>query len=359
MSLTKNNLTVCYFGIFNPDFSRNKVYINGLRKRNIKVLICNDDSKGLKKYPKLIKKHWPIRKDYDVMIVGFHGSVIMPLAKIISRKKIIYDAFFSVYEAEVISRGKYKNYNWRYWYIKFIDNLAVKLADSILVESEAQKEYFINKFKIKAEKINFIYTGIDEDQFFYNKIKKFEKFTVLFRGYLTPEAGVIYILKAAKILEEENIDFLIIGLGFMEKAIKAMISSLNLRNVKLISEYLDLKLMIELMLKSHISLGQFENNERLSRTIPHKAFESLALKLPYITGRAAGIGELLEDGISCLMVNLADPEDLASKIMELKNNQKLAKKITENGYNVYRLKFTSEILIDKLLKIIYSTIKKV
>ncbi len=208
MSDTKK-LTVCYFGIFNPNFSRNKTFIKGLRMNNLEVIICDDHSKGIKKYIELIKKHWPIRKQYDIMIVGFPGYVIMPLARIICRKKIIFDAFFTVHDAEIISRRRFKKNQWRYWYIKLIDYLSVKLADYILVESEEQKKYFIKKFKLKEKNIEFIYTGVDEEQFIYKEIEKFKNFTVLFRGRLMPEAGVTYILKTAKLLEEKDIDFLI------------------------------------------------------------------------------------------------------------------------------------------------------
>jgi glycosyltransferase involved in cell wall biosynthesis len=106
-----------------------------------------------------------------------------------------------------------------------------------------------------------------------------------------------------------------------------------------------------IMLSSHVSLGQFENNDRLNRTIPHKAGESLALKLPYITGRSDGISELLVDGKSCLMVNLADHHDLANKIMVLRNDPSLARNLVDNGYVVYEKFLTPKVIGGELVRL--------
>jgi glycosyltransferase involved in cell wall biosynthesis len=49
------------------------------------------------------------------------------------------------------------------------------------------------------------------------------------------------------------------------------------------------------------------------------------------------------------MVNPADPQDLADKILELKNNPVLAKKISEAGITLYKNKLTPKILAGQIL----------
>lgn len=100
----------------------------------------------------------------------------------------------------------------------------------------------------------------------------------------------------------------------MQKEIEQQIKDFKLNNVEFISKALSFEELTQLMNGCHISLGQFEHNDRLKRTIPHKAFESLAMRIPYITGRAEGVQEILKDGENCLMVNLANPEDLVEKL---------------------------------------------
>ncbi len=346
-------IEICYFGVYESSLSRNGNYIIGLKQNNAKVIECCDCSQGLVKYYKLFIKHWKIRNKYDVMIVGYAGHLITPFAKLVSKKPVILNAMTSLYEANIIARKKYSKNSFMAWRIWLIDWLAFKFADLVLVETNKQKEYLVKRFKIKPRKYARLFTGAD-DAIFYpdDSIKKDDKFTVLFRGRFLPEAGVRHILQAAKILEKEEVKFLILGFGLLEKEIKDQIKSLNLKNLELITRRLEEKELREKMLTAHISIGQIENHERLKRTIPYKAFESLALKLPYITGNSLGINELLEDGKNCIMVNLADPEDLADKIMKLKNSSDLRKKIAENGYKLYKEKLNPEVLGKELLNII-------
>ena len=50
-------LTICYFGIYPPTASRDKVYLDGLRKRGFKVLECVDSSRGFSKFFRACGKH--------------------------------------------------------------------------------------------------------------------------------------------------------------------------------------------------------------------------------------------------------------------------------------------------------------
>ncbi len=346
-------IRICYFGFYDPDLSRNGNYIKGLKQNNAKVIECCDCSRGLIKYYKLFIKRWKIRNKYDVMIIGYAGHLIVPFAKLISRKPVIFNAFASLYEANITSRKKHSEHSLMTWRILLIDWLAFKLADLSLVESKREGKYLAKKFRINPRKFVGLYTGAD-DAIFYpdTSIKKEDKFTVLFRGRLLPEAGVKHILEAAKILEKEEVNFLIFGFGYLEKEIKDQIKKLKLKNLKLISRYIKPEKLREKILPTHISIGQIENHKRLKTTVPYKVFESLALKSPYITGNSLGIRELLEDRKNCLMINLADPKDLVKKIKELRDNPKLRKKIAENGYKLYKEKLTPKALGKELLDII-------
>jgi len=354
-----DKITICYFGAYNPELARNEVYLRGLRQNNVEVIECSDSSPGISKYFKLFVKHWKIRKKYDVMIVGYAGHFLVPFARLISSKPIVFNAMTSLYEANIVSRGKHAPCSIFAWRIWLIDWLAFMLSDLVLVETNKQKDYLVKKFRIKHKKFVRLYTGAN-DAIFYpeEKTEKSGKFTVLFRGRLLPEAGVRYILETAKILKDEDIKFLILGFGLLEKEIKKQIKDLDLENLELISGRLTIEELREKMLSANIGIGQIENHERLKRTVPYKAFEYLAIKLPYINGNGEGIKELLRDRENCLLVNLADPKDLAEKIIELKNNPELGKKIAENGYKLYQEKLTPAVLGKELLSLCLQLIKK-
>lgn len=344
-------MKICYFGIYNPLFSRNKIYQKGLRENGVEIIECRDTSGGVLKYFNLFFKHWKIRNDYDVMVVGYTGHVVVPFAKLISKKKVVLDALCSLYEGEIISRhsaGKWSPKRLKIW---LTDYFAYLFADLVLVETNAQADFISKKFFVKKNKCVRIFTSADNSAFYVdNKISKREKFTVVFRGQFLPEAGVNTILQSAKILENENIDFLVYGGGFLKVEIQKLADDLNLKNLSIITKFLSFDEMRFVMSSCHVSLGQFGDNKRLERTIPHKAFESMATGIPYITGRSGGISELLTDKESCLMVNLTDPNDLAEKILELKNNPDLAEKIANKGFEIYHDKLTPKHLAEEIIR---------
>lgn len=345
-------MKICYFGIYISDLSRNKIYISGLKKKGAEVIECQDDGGRFAKYWNLWRKHRLIKNKYDAMIVGYPGHIMTPFAKIISRKPIIADLLGSFKDAQIHSHNsgvlrRFKD--------GIIDWMAVKFADVILLESEAQKDFFIRRFG-RSDKFKVLYTGVDESIFYQqNDKKKDNDFKiVLFRGRLTPESGIFHILKSAELTKERNdICFRVIGFHYnLGQKVKDIIRERNLTNVELIYDYVTDDVLREKMSEASISLGQFESNPRLDRTIPHKIFESMIMGLPLITARSVAVGELLKDGESCLFVRRADPSDLAKKILLLADNPALGKKLAYNARAVYDKKCSMDVLIPKLLDII-------
>jgi glycosyltransferase involved in cell wall biosynthesis len=325
--------------------------MEGLRQNGVEIIECNERAIGFGKFWRLYQKHKKIKNDYDFMIVGYPSQIALPLAKLISKKKVVMDALCSLYEGEIISRqsaGFWSPIRWKIWMIDF---LAYFFADLILVETNAQIDFFAKHFFVGRGKCVRIFTGASDSVFFPDpSVPKRPDFTVVFRGQFLPEAGVQTILESAKILEPNGVHFIFAGKDFGPRKLSEKVTDLNLKNVFVISNFLQPYEIKDLMLSCHISLGQFANHERLQRTIPHKAFETLALGLPYITGRAKGVEELLTDGENCLMTNLGDPQDLADKILKLKNDPLLSKKIADNGLALYKEKLTPKILAGQILQ---------
>lgn len=349
-------LTVCYFGNYKSDFSRNRIYISGLRQNDVEVIECQDASKGLGKYVKLWRKHRAVKNDYDIMVVGYPGHIVVPFARVISKKPVVFDALCTLYEAETLSHdaGFIKGIQ-----MKIIDWLAVRCAHVVLVETEPQRQFFIQKFG-NMQKIKVLHVGVDDALFGdekYQKVQKKNTYTVLFRGRITPEAGVDHIVDAAHILRDDpSIQFRIIGFGIREQQIKSKIEKLQLSNIELIDRELPWDELITKMAECHVSLGQFEKNDRLERTIPHKAFESFILKLPYITAQAGGIASVAKDHEECLFVPAADPQALVDAIVRLKNDRSLSERLTHNAYALYEKEFSSRKLGQKMQQILGDTL---
>ena len=150
-------MTICFFGIYKPSYTRNLTLVRGLKENGVQVIECGTRESGNKKYWQLIKKHQLIKRDYDVMVVAFPGHTIMPLAWLLAklnRKKIIFDAFVSLYDSVILDRQQYSKKSLKalkYW---LIDWFSCQLADKVLLDADEHIKYFVQTFKIKKEKFN-------------------------------------------------------------------------------------------------------------------------------------------------------------------------------------------------------------
>ena len=170
---------------------------------------------------------------------------------------------------------------------------------------------------------------------------------------MLPEAGAEYAVRAAKILEKEDIKVVMHANDQELPKIKKLIDELRPANFQLITEFLSDIDLRNLMQKCHLSLGQLSGHPRLQRTIPHKAYESLALRLPYLTADNKGVMELLKPGENCLVCRPADPQSLAEQILWAKAHPYELEQIAENGYRLYQEKLTAKTLAGELLKVIF------
>jgi len=351
--MNKNKLTVCYFGNYNPNYSRNRVLINGLKENKIKVIECNQREKRWK-YIKLFLQHWKIRNNYDLIIVGFPGHTVIWLAKLISKKPVIFDAFLSLYDSLVFDRKVYSNKSFKAKYYYFLDWLSCKLADKILLDTKSHINYFIDTFGIRRTKFDYIYIGTTPNIFYpYAKKKEKNTFVVHFHGTGIPLQGIEYILDSAKELEKfPEIKFNIIGNVQTLSAIRERINRYKFKNVNFIKP-ISIEKLADYINASDIVLGIFGTTEKAKRVIPNKIFEGLACAKPIITSKTPAIEELLTNKKNCLLTKPGDPSDLSNKILELKNNPILREKLAQNGYQLFKKKLTPKILGSKLKKIIY------
>src|SRR3989338_545551 len=351
-------MTVLYFGSYNPNYSRNGVLINGLRQNGVEVLECRDDSPGIKKFINLYRKHRQLKKKYDVMIVGFLGQQMVPFAKLISKKPIIFDSFLSLYDSNIFDRKTAKKGSLRAFYYWMLDWLSMKLADVVIFDTDQHINYASKEFGIKKSKFRRIWIGARDDVF-YPMDKPFDmaqdksgsdKFLVIFHGSFIPLQGIEYLLKSAKICEKEDISFLIVGDGQEKKKMLNLAGQLNLKNVEF-AGFMSLEWIREKISQSDICLGIFGNTPKTKRVIPNKVYECLAMQKPVITADTPAIRELFDEE-DLMLVKVADSESLADGIISLKRDPDLMNKIAINGYNKFKDNASIRVLGEKLNNIV-------
>lgn len=333
------------------NYPPDKHLLDGLKENGHDVFELVENEQGIGKYFRFASHFLKNKNVQDIIIVGYGLPLFVPIVRCLSRAKIIFNGVSSQYEANIVSRGTNSSWSilaYKWWLIDFI---SFHLSTKVFLESSAQIDFVRKFFLVFRKKLVRSWTGVDEKEFYYDpKIKKEEKFTVLFRGRFLPESGILTVIEAAKKLEDAEIQFLIIGDGFMYREVNALIEKLAPKNVKRISKTLPFDELRRQMLSCHISLGQLADHPRLLRTLPCKLFESLALGLPYLTGRNAGVLELLEEDETCFAVEPGNADNLAEKILFLKSSPETLNKVAKQGHLLFKEKLTSRQLAKEVIE---------
>lgn len=361
-------MKVLYFGSYSHNNSRNANLIQGLCANGVEVLECRVAAGFLPLVLlKLFFKYWRFVGKYGAMVVGFSGQEVMFLARLLTlppwsgltRKPLIFDVFTSHYMGYVLDRKYFSPQSGRAKYYHWLDRWSCQLADEVILDTQAHIDYFVKEFNLPKDKFSRIWLGANTEHFHYREeAERLPYFSVVFWGNFIPLQGVEYIIRAAKILEKEPIKFLLIGsAGQTFEENKKLAEELQLKNVIFGGQYswADLYRAIAL---ADVCLGAFSDSIKADLTIQNKIYEALASGKAVVTARTTALPELLQDGEDCLMVNKADPADLAEKILQLKNNPALMDRLAVNGYKFFQENLTEKKLGENLRQIIISYVQK-
>lgn len=316
---------VLYFGPYNPAYARNRVLIKGLRENGVEIIECQGST-----WRELWQKHRALKNTYDVMVVGFPGQEAMLLARWLTKKPIIFDAFTSHYGGYILDRKVAGQKSLRGRYYRWIDRASCRRADVVLLDTQEHIDFFVRELSVERKKLRKIFVGTDTSVF-YPRPKTEKNFIVHFHGSGIPLQGIEYIQKVIEILKDEDIEF-------------QMITSQN----KVSYEELP-----DLMARADVCLGIFGDSPKTELVIPNKVYEALAMGKPVITADTPAVRELLRDRETVLLCRKADPEDLAKKILLLRDDTKLREKIGNNGFELFKKMATEKKLGQELIHIIH------
>lgn len=351
-------MKICYFGDYDPEYSRNRVFVKSLREAGASVVECCDASKSAWRYFRLARKLISFRGEYDVILVGYSLSrFVVPLAKIFGGKPVVWDPLFSLYDSWILDRKLAKKNSVKATYYFWLDKIACCFADGIILDTEENITFFSKTFRVPRKKFKRIFVGTDEEIFHPREQKQNSIFAVHFHGNFLPFHGVEYIIRAAKILENENIVFNIIGSGQTYARDRALAESLSTQNIRFLGKisYLELAGMLS---KADLALGVFGEKERVNRVIPNKIFEAVAMRIPVLTADSLAVKELFTGGASIMFCREQDPEDLAKKILILKNNRKLQEDIAEEALAIFQGKASMKTIGPEILSFLEVVTKK-
>jgi N,N'-diacetylbacillosaminyl-diphospho-undecaprenol alpha-1,3-N-acetylgalactosaminyltransferase len=215
-----------------------------------------------------------------------------------------------------------------------------KKATYVIFQNSDDMKYFIDKQLVSKEKAVLIKSsGIDTNKFqpTKNNINN-QKIKVLMIARAIWHKGIKEYYDAAKLLENENIEFILIGDTDSGNMSCANEEYLNSGNVTWLGHRDDIKEQIESC--DIFVLPSYREG------VPRTLLEASSMAKPIVTTDTVGCKEVVDDGYNGFLVPLKDHKILAKKILELSNDAILRDTMGKNG----RIKAINEFDVDVVVR---------
>ncbi len=228
-------------------------------------------------------------------------------------------------------------------------------AQWITVPTEKLKEYLVKKAEIEdGDKVRVIPPGVDLSQFTTERVEKnlLQKPRVLAVGKLSTESGFDTLIKAAKILELNNLDFevVIVGEGEAKAELQNLTNTLRLNRYVRIAGARRMEEILDLLRRAEVYvLPSRKDWEESTSTPPMGMLEAMASGMPVITtGTIPG----LIDKETGRIVQVDNPEILANVISELLSNHYLREKLGTAARERVAEKYNLQKNVDELFRLL-------
>ncbi len=173
---------------------------------------------------------------------------------------------------------------------------------------------------------------------------------VLFIASAFEDRGLDVLFKAMHTLKDKNIMLLVVG-PYDEKYTK-LAQQLGVSNKVVFLGEVKHELIPSIIHMADVCVGPLIARSIWYGDVPTKVIEYMACGKPVIAARGSVTKDLIEDGISGVLVSSKDEKEIASAIGSLMNNASLSKLIGEEARNIITERFSSERLADRLENIL-------
>jgi len=286
-------------------------------------------------------------------IVHFHFPFASSILASFSRKL----REMSIYTAHVGEEGRRFGFDSAPMALKIFspDLYLMKRVRKSVVLNEPLKRKLIEK-GIPEEKLEVIPNGVNVEDFEVSKEevervrKKYglEGVVVMFAGTVTPRKGVFELIRAAEILNNKDVLFLIVGnlnldREYAQKVMEyARIKGINAKFTGFVP-YEDLKALYSAC--DVFVLPSFEEGHGIALT------EAMASEKPLIGSNVGGIPMQIKDGWNGFLVEPGNEKQLAEKIEYLIENEEERAIMGKNSRKLAKEEFDWEKIAEKYLRV--------
>lgn len=330
---------VLFWGTYDLSKPRTRILIAGLREHGVQVDECHASiwedvrDKGTLRpstiarrlvragvsYPRLIAQFLRGQAP-DVVVIGYLGQLdvilLFPFARL-RGVPVVWDQFISLYDTVVSDRQKLSRKHLLARALYVWEWVACRAADRVLMDTREHARYVAETFGLGPLMVQSVWVGAETSVFsaLPRRPNRSGPLTVLFYGQLIPLHGVDTIIRAARLLENQPVRFVLIGSGQEGALVSQLLSEQPMNNLEW-HPWLDYESLNASIGSADVCLGIFGCTAKASRVIPNKVFQIVAADRPLITRDSSAIRELFGDrNEGVRLVPPGDPRALADALL--------------------------------------------
>ena len=214
-----------------------------------------------------------------------------------------------------------------YW--RIVERVIIKNVDLVVSVSNAAAEYLSNLYNIPRP---LVVTNCSKKPIIDNTVIKSDKFEVLNHGQFYEGRGYEIMVEAAKITDNNDINYVLRGFGRLENSLKQIVLDNNLNNVKFAPPVKTTEL-ISFARKSSVGLAiTLPINVNFRLTVSNKIFEYIAAGLPVIMSDIPEHRYLNEKYNFGIILKANTAEALRDAVITLYNNKILYEEYSNNAF---------------------------
>lgn len=315
MTYTK---TVLWWGRFDPNYSRNRVYIWLFKELgwevkffHVKWCCALGDWEFAMRGPQNLKPDlvWvPVarQRDAEAACRWAHRFNI----------PVIFDPMISAWDKKVLEQRKWKADEKRAVKLLAWETKLFNLVDCVVCDTSCHADFFHKHMHVPREDLKVLFTGTDEKVF-----KPAEDdpphdpnapLRVLYHGAYLPLHGTEYIVEAARQTQHLNIHWDFLGWGAYKAATEEKAKGIS--NITFLDKvpYEEVPNVIR---TADIVLGVFGTTEKASRVIGNKVYEAMACCRPVINEYCTGYPSAAKDCPAITFIPPGDPKALVDAVV--------------------------------------------
>lgn len=371
-------------GIFPPDIGGPAYYVpkiaNELVKRGHHVeVVClterfhiDDNDKYKYKVHRILRslfKPWRILKTiYISYKIGKKSDIIFAntlslesyFSALISGTPIVHKIVGDYAWERLSTMGKYtgtieqfqNESKHKIRFLKFIMNIFPIQNSNALIAPSIFTKNMISKWGISKEKIYVIYNSVSsvelDNSFHINLKNNHNRIFIITIGRLIPLKGIIELIKVIKNID---VDLIIVGSGPLKVSIKMLIKDMGLESrIYLINKVSNEEVHNLLKFSDIFVLNSFGEN------FPNVILEAMINKIPVICTDVGGCNEIVDNGITGIIIPPNSEEKLYEAINLLLKDSKQLEALRSNAYKLVTEKFSFENMANETESLLYRVV---